>query len=836
YNLDDLSLDIPEAISTTERLILLANLCLAKEKVPYSQALGMALSLTELLDLSYQFNVDLTELDELVPLKQFAEHWQETVQFLDILHVHWPRILAERNKIDPMDRNIRLIKKLTEDIRNGKISNKIVLAGFTDLFPALSDLIAAVSENDNNLILKDNYITDKENPLPYYTDFHRSQEPVIIEALTHDKWEKKSFAPDSLDNVTFIEATNSADEATTIALLLREVLLTPNQTGALVTTDRNLARQVIIQMRRWNIELDDSAGTPLNHTAVGIYLSLLADVGLRPTGTNYLSLLKHPLAADGEMPDVFHKMVLEREKFLRSQKDARVWSMSLKTDFDKWTCLFVNNQIVSFKDLLKQHLLIAEELACSADKKGYDRLWQNDTGNQAHQLLMDLLDYADAIGKIESNSYPEVFKIFMQQVSIRPRYGMHPRLDILGPIEARFHHPDVCIIGGLNEKVFPPLPETGPWLNRAMREKLKLPSPEDKIETYAMDFAHAFCSPKVYLTRAIKSGNAQSIPSRFVERLKAVAQVNNIKFEIKTANLATLLDTPTTFDVSERPAPCPPLSDRPTKLPVTQIEIWRKSPYNIYARYILKLFPLMPLENQRVNALFGTLAHKATELFYKEHFDSTDKKVLLKIANDLFDQSAASDSDKKVMRLKFDSIADFLVNKKLEDLAVVKEKPLIEESGVAEFKVNGETFTLTAQADKIDVMKDGTVRIIDLKTYDPSSKKDVISGYTPQLPLEAVIMKEFGFGSLGPTAVSSLAYWRLSSKKNDSKTIEVINSVSEIDKLIDKTRAGLLNMVAAFQLPETRYEVCPISSEKLTFNDYEHLSRMAEWATGEEEE
>ena len=84
---------------------------------------------------------------------------------------------------------------------------------------------------------------------------------------------------------------------------------TKGKTGILITTDRNLARQVIAQMKRWDIQLDDSAGTPLNHTDIGVYFSLLADLGLNPTGTNYLALLKHPLSADGESPIHLRQLV-----------------------------------------------------------------------------------------------------------------------------------------------------------------------------------------------------------------------------------------------------------------------------------------------------------------------------------------------------------------------------------------------------------------------------------------------------------------------------------------------------------------------------------------------
>ena len=50
----------------------------------------------------------------------------------------------------------------------------------------------------------------------------------------------------------------------------------PGRTAALVTPDRHLARRVAVELRRWGIEVDDSAGTPLDQTPPGAFLLLTA--------------------------------------------------------------------------------------------------------------------------------------------------------------------------------------------------------------------------------------------------------------------------------------------------------------------------------------------------------------------------------------------------------------------------------------------------------------------------------------------------------------------------------------------------------------------------------
>lgn len=825
YELDILDENIPPALSSLQRILLLANLCRAKPNIlGYNQALKMAISLAELLDLSYQFDIDLSKINSLVKTEQFATHWQETVKFLDILSIHWPKILEEQQKIDPMDRTIRLIRSMTKKIQNDS-SGLVVLAGFTNLFPALKELIEVVSQNPKNLILKENYIGNDSN-IPYYTNLHFPQENAIIEALTKDNWEGNQISKNSFQNVRLLNASTLSEEALTIALILREVLEKPNQTGSLVTTDRTLARQVISQMQRWGIQLNDSAGVPLNHTDIGIFFKLIADLGLKPSASQYLALLKHPLAADGYLPSEFRHLIQNQEYYLRKKNSK--WQMDLHTDFTKWLQIFKNNILLPLKEILILHIKMAESLAKSADRTASERLWQTEAGKCLFDFLTELLKESDKLAPLEPAEYPEILSLLMQQISVRPKYGMHPRLNILGPIEARFHHSDVCVIGGLNEGTYPSLPETGPWLNRPMRKEIGFPAPEEKIHEAAMDFAHNFCSQKVYLTRSLKIDGAQAIPSRFLERLKAVAEINQLTFPEYQAKLPTLLDKPDAFDVSKRPQPRPPAKVRPNHLPVTQIEMWRRNPYAIYARYILKLFPLYPLEQQNKNAEFGSLIHEVIKKFFSEKSQSLTKDKLLQTAHKIFENSSLSDIDKTLLDIKFDAMADFIIEQEQQDAPLIKTS-MYEKELHHTFDIQGQPFQLSGSADRIDILKNNSARIVDYKTYSPPKEKEVKAGYAPQLTLEALLLYEEQ-----NIPVSTLTYWYLSNKKQNSESLTIVESVSEVLDLIQKAKDGLYQMVSEFRKETTPYEVCPIPSQAPQFNDYNHLARMQEWAFAEE--
>lgn len=223
---------------------------------------------------------------------------------------------------------------------------------------------------------------------------------------------------------------------------------------------------------------------------------LLAEWGLHPDDAHLIALLKHPLTADGQNPVQLRILAKKAEQKARSKGEKLTLSLKSALQLEAFQHLFQNNLLTSFTKLLNQHIELAEQLAASDQQNGSERLWNHDDGEAAFSFLTELRAYADLLGDIEPAQYPVLLDLLMNQIQVRPKYGTHPRLSILGPIESRFFHPDVCVLGGLNEGVWPLIPESGPWLNRPMRQKLGLPSLESKIAESALDFAHNFVHRK----------------------------------------------------------------------------------------------------------------------------------------------------------------------------------------------------------------------------------------------------------------------------------------------------------------------------------------------------
>ena len=141
-------------------------------------------------------------------------------------------------------------------------------------------------------------------------------------------------------------------------------------------------------------------------------------------------------------------------------------------------------------------------------------------------------------------------------------------------------------------------------------------------------------------------------------------------------------------------------------------------------------------------------------------------------------------------------------------------------------------FTLTARADRIEELRDGTIAIVDYKTGQPPSKPEVAAGFAPQLPLEAAIARDGGFAGVSANDVGALEYWRLGGTREAG-----IVSPAGIDPatLADQAMAGLKRLIAAFDFVETPYLARPQPAAAPDYSDYGHLARVAEWSSGGDE-
>lgn len=690
-------------------------------------------------------------------------------------------------------------------------------------------------------------------------------------AAASDAWRNlPDFTAADLDGVSQIEFDTPRAEAVSIAMMMRRMLEQPTKRAALVTPDRSLARRVAAELRRWGLTVDDSAGEPLGAATPGSFLRLIAETvhdGFSPS--TLLAVLKHPLARGGRGAGAFRAQVRLLERWvLRGPKPApgfdglraaldgadlrdsdqdktaitdglKAFIAALEDAFAPLTAL-AGQKTVPLRDCVLAHARVAETLAADPEKSGPDRLWAGEAGEALALFVQELAEgCTDLFGDIEPRDYPGLLEAMLAGRVVRPRYGAHPRLFIWGPLEARLQHVDLIILGGLNEGVWPPEPETDAWMSRPMRQEFGLPAPERRIGLSAHDFAQAFAAPRVVLTRAEKVDGQPTVPSRWLSRLHVVLDALDLADALRPndpwAHWSDMLERSLgpTAPVA-MPTPRPPVDARPTRLSVTRIETLMRDPYSIFARYILGLKVLDPLEADPGAAERGTFIHQALEKFIADYpagpLPASARGDLMHWGEEAFGPVLGRPAVRAFWWPRFERIADWFLREEAKRRDGLAEA-FVEQTGKTEIPIAGTQFTIQATADRIDQMADGSHVIMDYKTGQPPSKKDVKSGKAPQMPLEAMILGEGGFPAIGAGSVSALEYWRLSGGSPAGKITPVDEDVAAI---VADVRAGLISLISGFMQVETPYLPTPRSALKMRFNDYDHLSRKAEWSAGGE--
>jgi ATP-dependent helicase/nuclease subunit B len=709
------------------------------------------------------------------------------------------------------------------------------------------------------------------------------------------QWQRRLTEPGIAEKIAFgmanlavIEADNSETEALAIAVAMREARHL-NKSAALVTPDRALARRVIAALGRWNLAYDDSGGDSLMDTPAGIFARLAAEAAAKqlepPT---LLALLKHPLCRLGVPQDAFKKAAEVLEMALLRGTRPQAGCDGLEEELGRFRLELKNFRAgttsslhgseprakLTDQELDGAHRLIARlrsalapleninpskpfdfaEIAqhhrdalfeLSRDEHGVPFAFEGPQGSALAAAFDDLLGEGSQSGlTVQLADYPEVFQTAFADRIVRRPEGENVHLKIYGPLEARLTQSDRIIIGGLVEGVWPPAPRIDPWLSRPMRHELGLDLPERRIGLSAHDFAQLLGTEEVILSHAAKVGGAPAVASRFLHRLEAVAgeeRWNAAKSAgERYVRLAAQLDRPEKVEPVPQPAPRPPRSVRPLKLSVTAIEDWLRDPYTIYAKYILRLNPLDPVDMPLSAADRGSAIHDALGEFtqtFAGALPADPASALRNIGGKFFAPLMGRPEARALWWPRFLRVAAWF-----SDWEIARRGNLtaIEAEIKGEIPIpldNERTFVLSARADRIERRLDGSFAILDYKTGQPPTGKQVRMGLSPQLTLEAAILREGGFADIPAGAsVSDLIYVRLSGNNppGEQKSLELKVNKSDTPQLPDdaaaEARAKLEALIRAFEDESQAYTSLNLSMWSNRYGSYDDLARIKEWS------
>ncbi len=856
--------DLPPALPPLKRLMLLARHVKARDdRLSWDQAFLSAQALAAFLDNAQIAGSDLGRLPALVEERELAAHWQQTIAFLDIITRHWPAILKEEGCLDPAERRNKAIEAQIAVWQKTPPVFPIIAAGSTGTIPATRSLLKAIAEMPAGAVVLpglDGDIDDTsweamDETHPQYSlkqlieamgisrknvrPFARGKEnkaraQLLREAFrpagTTEEWRnlQGKLKANAAQGLTRLVSDTPQEEAQVIALRLREALERPGKKAALVTADRGLARRVASLLSRWGVDVDDSGGRSARATPVGAFLDLILSAAEPEAGSvDYLALLNHPFAACGFDPAQCRAEARQAELRIRRQKKEDF--KTLKARLSPLAKALAKT--APLREFIVAHIAAAEAIAETKDEKNRI-LWKGEEGRAIAEWLDEWKESSAAFPSIAGSDYALVFAAMAASKTIRSGRKTHPRLGILGPLEARLLDADLVIIGGLNEGVWPPDVGFDPWLSRPMRVKLGLPSPEYRIGRSAHDFVQLAAAQEVMITRSLRAAGQPTVPSRFLLQLEAVLEASGLsnKKQDKDAlkdlrpwkEWARALDKPQGRPKPcARPRPCPPLHARPQRLPVTHIAAWMRNPYEIYAKHILKLRKLEELDASLDAADRGSMIHKALETFSQAARaalpeDATER--LISIAHHIFAKEEHNPRIRAFWETRFAETAAWFIEQEQKCRAEGEVPEGIEAKGAC--VIDG--FTLEGRADRINRRIDGSLVLIDYKTGSAPTGKAVTDCQEPQLPLLAMIAAQGGFGNLKPAAIAACAYWKLGARKQ----CNCVDIKADMPALIEKAKDVLQGLIAAYRDPSTPY---PAASRQQDRDDYEHLSRRAEW-------
>ncbi|MFG1376158.1 double-strand break repair protein AddB [Xanthobacter autotrophicus] len=706
----------------------------------------------------------------------------------------------------------------------------------------------------------------------------RLMSETMRQAETSDLWASLSdrLPPAALGTamagISVVEADDPRAEALAIALLLRDSLERAGETAALVTPDRDLARRVAAEMARFGVALDDSAGTPLADSPAGRLAGLLVMAAAEDLAPVPLfALLTHPLAQFGLAPEAKADAVaalelvalrgprpragidglrdaiaaFDREDYRGADPRRRMGEAALNRARDlvgrldralgPLLALGAQRGAAPLSALVAAHRAAWEEAAGPLDLDAEDaaeaalaRTFETLDGAAGDGPALDLGSYADAAGALFADAM------------VRPRAEPHARIRILGPLEARLVHVDRMVLGALIEGSWPRIAETDPWLSRPMRGDLGLDLPERRIGLSAHDFVQGFGAAEVVLTFAAKVGGTQSVPSRFVQRLKTVA--GEAEWTAARARgavwvkAARRLDDAPALPRATRPAPAPPLALRPRRLSVTEVETFLRDPYSIYARHVLGLLPLDPLDAAPGGAERGSALHEAIGRFTQAHPRELPPDALGKLLEEgrrAFAPLKAFPAEHALWWARFERAAGFLVAFERERRMYL-DHVVAEASGSLEIPLGGAAFRLTGRADRIEVRRDGQLNILDYKTGTAPSARQVAS-LSPQLPLEAAMARRGAFPNAPAAEVADLLYVELKGGAAGGEEKPIRIKDRDTMDLAETALAGLESLLMAFENEAQGYRSLAAPQWSGTFGTYDHLARVREWALSGEE-
>lgn len=881
----------PPAASVLERRLALSGLVrLFAERAEgfatppnASEVFWLADSLGAVIDDLVIEGVSPTALKTLVP-EDLAGNWQQILGFLNVVLEAWPEVLAERGKVDAAAaRNERLNRQAAAA---GPLhgARPVIAAGSTGSIPATAKLLKAVAGLPRGALVLpglDTSFTPDQHERMLTGDLMQGHPQYGLMALLRQLGAavsevvelageqprttlvRAALAPadetpgwagmradlpvaEAIAGMAILAAPNADLEARAIALAARESLAAGRTVG-IISRDQTLARRIAVELKRHGVVVDDAAGTPLYHSAAG----RLARQVLAVATSNFAPVDTVALLRNGAVG-----LGLERTEVRNATNRL---DLKLRT-------VRPSAGLAGLQKLLPEHLGLQDLLARLGTAlqpvmtlMALPRLGASDLAAALIGAIDALVAGAELPGLVEFRRWADevsalgasgagfppvlldaVLEALLAGTTAETAPSERDDIAIWGELEARLQSPDLMILAGVNEDIWPPVADPGPWLSRSMRIGIGLEPPERRQGQAAHDFAMALGNAQVLIAYAQRMGTSPALPSPLLQRFDAFIGTEAAS-ELRRRGArwlaqAAALDFAGIPQPATRPMPNPPAALRPRRLSITEIEPLMRSPYDIYAKHVLRLRRLEPLGTEPSARERGTMIHGVFETFVAQRLDIESAEALpamMQMARQAFEGLDAITERRDIWLKRFERAArQFLEFERRRDGEIAARHA--ESKGEWVFPAL-DNFVLVGKADRLDVRRDGTLEIIDFKTGGVPAPRDMKEFDAPQLLLEAGMAQAGVFPGLPPSQSAALLYIKigLGPAAFQVKPFKLRNGMSlmaAVDEIVRRTQGHVDAFLLRDGLPMTaRIRPRNETGRKGFAGDYDHLARTDEW-------
>lgn len=802
------------AISRLEEKLTLAEVISSYNNLNYnlSQSLRLSPSLAQLFFEFETNNLEFKDIQHLPKLDE-SEHWNMIYNFLKFAQEEWLNAIKNMQKITRGSYQNQIFK--AEISRLVSHPNEfLIIAGVIGNNKTTYEFIKNALKLDNvELILPPFDEEAVKNELSFENPLYRIQKFIsgfeneqiniktlgipnknILEKLLHNSCTDKYD-----NNIEYVELETPFQEAEYIALKCRKYIIdNPKCKIAIIAHSQEIKEQCSIFLEKYALQYNDLFGKDiLTHTAISLIILISELQYTKFNLQNFFAFLSHPEIDDEDTIEI--KNIIRKNNRLASSLESITKTINKHAPqriIDRFSFLtsFIGHPINSsmFHDLLKHTLQTAEKIL--------PKIWKKYSAINPPMSEIINQEWNIKISNIET--FPELLQQILEGGRILGS-KLNNNIIICKPHDAALINYDLVIISDMNENKYPRSNIPSPWLNFQMQNELGLDSKLSDIGNTLYEFYLNLSNEKVILTRSKIVAGMQTIQSPFILNLKYILK-NRFVTKIAAKEQAAETTESSQSDIAIS-------TTFPKKISATDIETLIRSPYNFYAKKILNLRKIDDISDKPNLADFGNFFHKITE----DYTNNFPKQSIEDLSNKYLEEIDIPQYSKNAWKTKIMSIAPELVDfetRRREQIQSVH----CEIKGSLELNIKGKKITIFAIADRIEIGKKGEAYIMDYKTGAIPTKKDITSGLSPQLLVEAVILAENGFG-IPVKKIEKIIYVKINSHSPYINTTEIELSKDDIQE----HKQGITSLLEHY-ITTNQYPIKPCI---MKYDDYTHFAR-----------